>query len=157
MYSEAEHGKRLKELNLSHLQPKERKHLTALIKKYWCVFDGRGTFVPIQHYQCIIDTESATPIAVKKIHYSPREVPIMRKSIAALTKMGQLFQIHDGQWLFKVLLAPKPHLQHVHNIKNFVWHFCVNYIPLNQVTHPIAYPIPRCDDAMENAFGGFWM
>jgi hypothetical protein len=51
------------ELNLSHLQPKECKYLTALIKKYWCVFDERGTFVPVRHYQCIINTISATLIA----------------------------------------------------------------------------------------------
>ena len=63
VYSEAEHSERLKELDLSHLQPKECKYLTALIKKYWCVFDERGTFVPVRHYQCIINTISATLIA----------------------------------------------------------------------------------------------
>ncbi len=157
VYSEAEHGKPLKELNLSHLQPEECKCLTALIKKYWCVFDERGTFVPIQHFHCIIDTGSAAPIAVKKIHYGPREVLIMRKSIAALAKMGKIRQIHDDQLLFKALLAPKPHQEHVHNIKDFVWLSCINYIPLHQVTHPIAYPIPCCNNAVENAFGGFWM
>jgi hypothetical protein len=120
VYSEAKHGERLKELDLSYLQPEERKHLTALIKKCWCVLDEHGTFVPIRHYQCIIDTGSTTPFAIKKIYYDPREVPIMRKSIAALAKMGQICQIHDGQWLFKALLTPKPHQEHIHNIKDFV-------------------------------------
>ena len=69
VYSEANHGERLsKKLNLSHLQPKHSTRLTALIKKYWCVFDERGIFVPIRHH-CIIDTRSAAPIAVKQIHY----------------------------------------------------------------------------------------
>jgi hypothetical protein len=54
----------------------------------------------------------------------------------------------DGSWLFKALLAPKPHQEHVKNIDNFVWHFCVNYIPLNGITHVIAYPIPRCNSAV---------
>jgi hypothetical protein len=66
----------------------------------------------------------------------------MRKSIAALEKVSQICQIHDGQWLFKALLAPKPHQEHVCNIKDFVWRFCVNYILLNQFTRLIAYPIP---------------
>ena len=43
------------------------------------------------------------------------------------------------------------------DIENFVWQFCVNYIPLNQVTHQIAYPIPRCNSTVENSFGGEWI
>ena len=68
VYSKDKHGKRLKkDLNLSHLQHEQSTRLTALIKKYWCVFDEHGTFVPVQHYQCIIDSGSAAPIAVKQI------------------------------------------------------------------------------------------
>ena len=81
----------------------------------------------------------------------------MRKSIAALEKVGQIRQIHDGAWLFKALVAPKPHQEHVSNIANFVWRFCVNYIPLNQVTKQVAYPIPRCNNAVDIAFCGLWM
>ena len=34
----------------------------------------------------------------------------------------------------------------------------MNYIPLNQVTRPIAYPIPPCDSAVNLTFGeGRWM
>jgi hypothetical protein len=57
----------------------------------------------------------------------------MQRSIEALAKVVQIRQIHDGQWLFKVLLAPKPHQEQVWNIKDFVWCFCVNYIPLNKL------------------------
>ena len=121
------------------------------------MFDDRGTFIPVRNYQCVIDTGSARPIAVKKIHYGPRETVIMRKSIAALEKVGQISQIHDGAWLFKALLAPKPHQEHISDIADFVWRFCVNYIPLNQVTKQVAYPIPRCDNAVEIAFCGSWM
>ncbi len=81
----------------------------------------------------------------------------MCRSITALKKVGQIIQIHDGQWLFKALLAPKPYQEHISNIANFVWRFCVNYIPLNQVTRQIAYPIPCCDNAVETAFRGYWM
>ncbi len=90
---------------------------------------------------------------MKKILYGPPKILIMRKSIAALAKVGQIRQIHDGQWLFKALFAPKPHQEHISNIKDFVWRFCVNYIPLNQVTRQIAYPIPRCNTAIDRAFG----
>ncbi len=75
-------------------------------------------------------------------------MPIMRKCIGALAKLRQIVQIHDGQWLLKALLAAKPHQEHVSNIDNFIWRFCVNYIPLNQVTRLIAFPILRCNMAM---------
>ncbi len=100
------------------------------------------------------------PIAVKKINYGTQETPIMRKSIAALEKVGHIKQIHDGQWLFKATLAPKPHQETVRNIEDFVWRFCVNYIQLNQVTKLTAYPIPRCDMVVNMAFGSsmwHWM
>jgi hypothetical protein len=74
-----------------------------------------------------------------------------------LAKVGHIRQITDGGWLFKALLATKPHQEHVCCIDDFVWRFCVNYIPLNSVTRLIAYPIPRCDSAVHNKFGqGKW-
>jgi hypothetical protein len=71
-------------------------------------------------YQCVINTGNAKPIAVKKIMYGPKEMVIMHWSIAALAKVGHICQIHNSQWLFKALLAPKPHQEHVSNIKDFV-------------------------------------
>jgi hypothetical protein len=82
----------------------------------------------------------------------------MRKCIAALKKLGHIRQIHDGQWLFKALLAPKPHQEHVSNINDFVWRFCINYIPLNQVTRQVVFHSPRCNSAVNLTFGiGQWI
>ena len=69
----------------------------------------------------IIDTGSTWPIAIKKIHYGDNETVIMRKCIAALTKVRHICQIHNGEWLFKALLAPNPHQENVRNIDDFVW------------------------------------
>jgi hypothetical protein len=66
----------------------------------------------------------------------------MRCGIAALVKVGHIVQITDKPWLFKALLVAKPHQETVHNIEDFIWKFCVNYILLNGVTLMIAYPIP---------------
>ena len=158
-FSEELHGTRMrKDLDLSHLAPDLQKQIYALIVKYWSVFDDRGVFVPVKNYECVIDTGDAHPIAVKKIMYGPKELPIMRKAVAALEKVGHIRQIHDGRWLFKAVLAPKPHQEHVRHIDEFVWRFCINYTPLNSVTRVIAYPIPRCDSAVSEEFGmGKWM
>jgi hypothetical protein len=37
----------------------------------------------------------------------------MHKAITALKKVGHIHQIPEGCWLFKALLAPKPHQEHV--------------------------------------------
>ncbi len=76
-----------------------------------------------------------------------------------MAKLGHIRQVHGGEWLFKkALLAPKPHQEHVQHIDDFVWRFCVNYIPLNQITKPVAYSIPCCDSAVYLTFGGgLWM
>jgi hypothetical protein len=44
-------------------------------------------------------------------------------------------------------------IEHVRDINDFVWRFCVNYQPLNSVTRIIAYPIPRCNSAVFIEFG----
>jgi hypothetical protein len=87
-----------------------------LIVKYWPAFDDHGGFVPVMNYKCVIDTGNAHPIVVKKIMYGPKEIPIMRKAVAALKKVGHICQ----QWLFKAVLAPKPHQEHVRHIENLV-------------------------------------
>jgi hypothetical protein len=157
-YDESKHGAQLKkDLGLSHLEPAIRDRIYELVKKYWSVFDDKGVFVPVKNYECVIDTGDAKPIAVKKILYGPKEIPIMRDAIAALAKVGHIRQIHDGRWLFKALLAPKPHQEHVCDINKFVWCFCINYILLTRI---IAYLISCCDLAISDEFGlamFFWL
>ena len=158
-YEEAVHGEIFRNrLDLSHLDQGLQDTIYALIRKYWSVFDDRGVFVPVKNYECVIDTGDCPGIAIKKIQYGAKELPLMRKAVAGLEKVGHIRQIHDGRWLFKAVLAPKPHQEHVKHINKFVWRFCVNYVPLNAVTRIIAYPIPRCDSALSEEFGtGQWM
>ena len=90
----------------------------------------------------------------------------MQNCITKLADLGFICQIIGanrkdiGSWLFKALLAPKPHQEHIENIADLIWRFCINYIPLNQVTRVVAYPIPRCDTAIGISFGKgifFWL
>ncbi|KAL3786998.1 hypothetical protein HJC23_005509 [Cyclotella cryptica] len=141
------HSSKLKsELNLDHLEPVVQSKLVGLVKKYWPVFADECRFFPLRDYECVIDTGNARPICVKNINYGPRETPIMLKCISALKKINQISQTQKGQWLFKALLAPKPHQEHDTHIEDFVW--------------VIAFPIPRCDSAVFICFGDgswFWL
>eukprot|EP00956_Cyclotella_meneghiniana_P028883 scaffold68484_cov41-Cyclotella_meneghiniana.AAC.5 len=77
----------------------------------------------------------------------------MQPMLNKLEKIGQIYQIFDGEWLSPCLLAPKPHQENCFNIEDFVWRLCVNYIELNRLTKVIAYPIPRCDFAVMISMG----
>jgi hypothetical protein len=55
-----------------------------------------------------------------------------------------------GAWGSLIVLAPKPHQEHIDNISDFVWRMCASYRKLNSVTLPFACPIPRCDDAIDD-------
>ena len=153
-FDESLHGKCLcLQLNLSHLDNALQARIYALVMKYWSVFNDRGVWVPVKNYECVIDTGDAPPIAVKNVRYGPKELPIMQKAITGLKQVGHIRRNHDGRWLFKCVLAPKPHQEHIRDINEFVWRFCVNYQPLNSVTRIIAYPIPRCNSAVFVEFG----
>ena len=154
-YNEAIHGEKLQsQLQLSHLPQAQQLCVLALVKKYWAVFDDKGVSVPVLDYECHIDTGSHPPISCRKVTYGPLESPKIQKAIDQLLDLHQIHQVFDGAWLSKGLLAPKPHQESVTDIDNFVWRFCVNYIPLNSVTRVVAYPVPRCDDAVQTCFGG---
>ena len=108
------------DVDLSHLHPNLQEKRYSLIREFWSVFYSKGIFVPVKYYESIIDTCNARPIAVNKILYSKRKTVIMRRCIAALAKVGHIEQITDGQWLFKALLAPKPHQETVYYVEDFV-------------------------------------
>jgi hypothetical protein len=153
-YDEAKHGKHMRcDLNSSHLEPKVQDQICALVKKYWSIFDNKGVFVPVKNYKCVIDTGDAPPVTVKKILYGSKETPIMWNAIDALAQVGKICQTIDSRWLFKALLASKPHQEHVLHINNFVWCLNMIYVPLHSVTQIIAYQILHCDLVINEEFG----
>eukprot|EP00957_Ditylum_brightwellii_P182597 13908507-Ditylum_brightwellii.AAC.1 len=85
--------------------------------------------------------------------YGLHESKIMEKSINALLHNNFIEEIAEGKWLSQATLAPKPHQEAVTNVNGFIWQFCVNYIPLNQITKIITYPIPRCNNDVSIGFG----
>ena len=153
-FDPALHGEALKELKTDHLPPDIASKLIELVKEFWCVFDKNGLLVPVKDYECVIDTGNHPPIACRNPRYGHHEIPLMKEAIDKLCELKQTKQIFDGAWLSKALLVPKPHQEHVSDIKKFVWRFCVNYVALNAITKVVAFPIPRCDDAVDNSFGG---
>jgi len=61
------------DIELSHLSLTLQEKLYQIIHDHWSVFDKKGVFVPVKNYECLIDTGSARPIAVKNILYGKLE------------------------------------------------------------------------------------
>ncbi len=109
-YNEAKRGVHLNDdLNIAHLTKFQRAILTALVQKYYHVFSKKGVTCPVKNYECEIDTGTVRPIACKNPTIVPLKMPIIEQTIAKLVKLGHVKQIHEGEWLSKPLLAPKPH------------------------------------------------
>jgi hypothetical protein len=56
---------------------------------------------------------------------------------------------NNGPWASPLVLASKPHQEHVQNIADFIWRMCVSYRRLNRVTRPFRFPIARCSDSTQ--------
>jgi hypothetical protein len=138
----------------SSVPPEIKIRIIALIKKLWYCFYEENAKIPITGYECVIDTAgSVIPTVAKNIRYGIHENPIMQLAIDALIANDQICVDVDSAWLSKAVLAPKPHQEHVTDISEFIWRFCINFISLNHVTKVWSYFIPRCDDAVEHGFG----
>jgi hypothetical protein len=88
-YNKARHGQKLcGKLSLSHLDNAVQDAVYKILQKYWSVFDDKRQFIPVKDYKFSINTGSARPICIKKINYSPREIPIIRRCISSLEKWG---------------------------------------------------------------------
>ena len=124
-----------------------RTQVRELIIKFWDCFCEEGARRPILGYEFAIDTGDSKPVCCRKPNYGPYESEIIMKSIMSLLKNDWIEECF-GPWGSSIVLAAKPHQEHVIDIKDFVWRMCVSYRKLNSVTKPFQYPIPRCDDAI---------
>ena len=127
-----------------YLQDKVKEVVT----EYWYVFCEDGFRWPIRGFSFQIDTGSHSPICCKPPRCGPHESEAMRKLVERLDENGAVEE-DDGPWGPLVVLAAKPHQQNV-PWHEYQWRLCVSYQKLNQVTRPFTFPIPWCDDAVQD-------
>ena len=144
------------------LNPKYKTMLTRIIQDNWDSFTSVGVNRPVLDYEFCIDAGSAKPVACKPVRCGVHEAAIMTTQLQELLNLGWIspFSALTG-WLSMIVLAPKPHQEHIIDIEDFIWRLCVNYRGLNSVTLPHSFPIPRCDQAVDNFAPGagrlFWI
>ena len=60
-----------------------------------------------------------------------------------------LVEPDDGPWGAIIVLAAKPGQENI-QWHDYIWRLCVSYRRLNKVTRTYTFPIPRCDDAVDD-------
>ncbi|MGH7974284.1 MAG: reverse transcriptase family protein, partial [bacterium] len=126
-----------------------RERLTTIIKSYWDCFYEEGARRPILGFEFCIDTGSAQPVSIRQPKYGPHESKIIMTHIESLLHNGWIKEC-AGPWSSGIVLAAKPHQEHITDINQFIWRMCVSYRKLNSVTKPFEFPIPRCAEAVED-------
>ena len=150
MFSESKHGNHIRDIKIGpHGSPAQRADLLRIIRENWDAFDEEGVRRPVLGVEFHIDTGDAQPVCARQPNYGIHEKKIMQDQLDALIHNGMIVPNY-GPWASIIVLAPKPHQEHVMDINDLVWRLCVSYRKLNSVTKPFRYPIPRCSSAVQD-------
>ena len=123
------------------------RSIWSLIVKYWDYFCAKGAKHTILDYEFAINTGASPPICYHKPTYSPYKAPIIMKKIISLLDSDWISE-RGGQWSIQIVLAAKPHQEHINDTNKFIWWICISYRGLNKVTRIYDNPIPQCDMAV---------
>jgi hypothetical protein len=126
-----------------------RGKLETMVQKYWDVFYEAGVGKTVLGFEFAIDTGGSQPVCCRKPSYSPHESKIILEQQKVRLTNGWIRKCYRP-WGSLVVLAPKPHQEDVEHVSDFIWRMCVSYGRLNSVTLPFKYPIPRCEDAIDD-------
>jgi hypothetical protein len=136
-----------KNLILDQCPPDLHEAARELCIEVWDCFTQDGLSLPIRSFGFVVDTGAAKPIACKIPRYGPHEAKVITTLVHAMAANGIVSKCVSA-WAALVVLAPKVNQEAV-SWHEYIWRLCVLYRRLNQVTCPYAYPMPQCDDAVD--------
>ena len=149
LFDTASHQAELdKNIRWGHCPQELQAPVLEIIKEYWDVFCEEGLRRNIRGFSCRVDTGDVAPVCCKIPRCGPHESRAMSKLVDHLDYNG-LTEPDDGPWGSQIVLAAKPGQDdtpwHEH-----IWRLCVSYRRVNQVSRPFIFPVPRCDDAVDD-------
>ena len=133
----------------SSVNPTTTQQLQHIVQKYWDCFYADGVKFPVLHFEFTVDTGTSKPVCCPQPRYGIFERVIMQEQLDTLIH-NDWIEPASGPWGSMIVFATKPHQEEVTNISDFVWRMCISYRKLNAITLPFEYPIPRCDDAIDD-------
>jgi hypothetical protein len=87
---------------------------------------------------------NAKPIRAKQGRWNPRYMTMVKEELDKLLEAGFIRHVETTEWVSPVVLALK---------KNGKLRVCVNYKALNKVTKKDRYPLPFCEEILEEVVG----
>lgn len=154
-FDSSSHSDELKKLNIgSNVLNEAKGIIRTLVIAFWDVLAKDGLRRPMLGYEFCIDTGEHIPFCCRKPSYGPNESKIIMDNIKVLLTWDHVYHCTEGGWGSPVVLAPKPHQEHIFNIDDFIWRMCISYRALIRTTNPFEYPIGRCNSAIEDVGDG---
>jgi hypothetical protein len=147
VFTEGEVKERLSKIQLGpDLQPEERKQYEDLLRKYIHLFafsykDVREVTMEQHKIELL---PNAKPIRAKQGRWNPRYSAMVKEELDKLLEAGFIRHVETTEWVSPVVLALK---------KNGKLRVCVNYKVLNKVTKKDRYPLPFCEEILEEVAG----
>jgi hypothetical protein len=128
------------------LQPEERKQYEDLLRKYIHLFafsykDLREVMMEQHKIELLRNVKS---IKAKQGRWNPRYTAMVKEELDKLLEVGFIRLVETTEWVSLVVLTLK---------KNGKLRVCVNYKALNKVTKKDGYPLPFCEEILEEVAG----
>src|SRR6478672_1305962 len=125
-----------------------REELMQILERLIDAFCPSGTSRNVRGIKFHIDTGNTQPVCVPQPKYGLYERKIMQDQIDILLKNGMIKE-NFCPWACKIVLAAKPHQEHVTELPDYKWRMCVNFQPINRVTRAFKFLIPRCSKELQ--------
>jgi hypothetical protein len=124
----------------------ERKQYEDLLRKYIHLFafsykDLREVTMEQHKIELL---PNAKPIRSKQGRWNPRYTAMVKEELDKLLEAGFIRPVETTEWVSPVVLALK---------KNGKLRVCVNYKALNKVIKKDRYPLPFCEEILEEVVG----
>jgi hypothetical protein len=129
-----------------NLHPKERRQYEDLLHKYIHLFAFNykdiGEITMEQHKIKLLP--NAKPVKTKQRRWNPKYTAMVKEELDKLLEARFIRLVETTEWVSSVVLALK---------KNGKLRVCVNYKALNKVTKKDQYPLPFCEEILEEIAG----
>jgi hypothetical protein len=143
VFTEGEVEERLSKIQQGpNLQLEERKQYEDLLRKYIHLFafsykDLREVTMEQHKIELL---PNAKPIRAKQGRWNPRYTAMVKEELDMLLEAGFIRHVETTEWVSPMLLPLK---------KNGKLKVCVNYKALNKQTKKDRYPLPFCEEILE--------
>jgi transposase InsO family protein len=120
------------------LTPEQLAEAKALISEYSDVFDLSKIVGRIPGVECHLDTGDHAPLSQQPFQVSPARRAKIDAKLDMMLGMG-IIRESESPWASRFFLVPQPGREDRE---------VVDYRPLNGITKPDLYPLPRIDDTL---------